>query len=68
MTLMIELTPETEMRLQTQARLRGLEPREIVSRLVEEHLPPVLTEEEIARRHSILDELAAETERLGLYQ
>ena len=68
MSITIDLTPETEARLTTQARLRGLEPKEIVSRLVEEHLPPVLTEEELARRQSVMEEYVAESERLGIYQ
>lgn len=68
MSITIDLTPETEGRLETQARLRGLEPKEIVSRLVEEYLPPVLTKEELARRQSVMEEYVAESERLGIYQ
>ena len=68
MTLTIELSPEIEAQLQTQARLRGLEPNEIARRLLAEHLPPVLSEEELARRQSVMDEFVAESERLGIYQ
>ena len=73
MTLTIELTPEQESRLAALARQEGIEPAEVVQKLVEEHLPPLapssgLSEQERARRVKIMHELVEETERLGLYK
>jgi hypothetical protein len=66
-TVTIELTEEQETRLAALARRRGLEPAEMAQRLVVEHLPPDKLGEEQARRESVMRELVAETERLGLY-
>ena len=40
MTLNIELTPEQEARLTAVAQREGLDPAEVVKKLVAEHLPP----------------------------
>ncbi len=73
MTLTIELTPEQESRLAVLARREGLEPADVVKKLVEEHLPPLapssrLPEQEQARRVKVMQELVEETERLNLYR
>lgn len=69
MTLTIQIPPEIEARLTMQARLEGLEAAQVVEKLVERHLPPApLTNEERERRRRVMEELVAETERLGLYQ
>ena len=46
MSLMLELDPDEEVRLEAAARQKGLEPAELARKLVTEHLPPVLKEEE----------------------
>ena len=69
MTLTIQIPPEIEARLTTQAQLEGLEAAQVVEKLVERYLPPApLTDEERERRRRVMLELVAETERLGLYQ
>lgn len=76
MTLTIELSAEQETRLAAFARQEGLEPGDVLKKLVEEHLPPlvplsppsVVSEREQARRVKVMHELTEETERLGLYR
>jgi hypothetical protein len=46
MTLSIELEPDEEARLAAAARREGLEPAELVRKLMIEHLPPVTPTEE----------------------
>jgi hypothetical protein len=46
MTLNIELTPEQEARLVAIARREGIDPAEVVKKLVAEHLPATLQDEE----------------------
>ncbi len=41
MTLQIELTPEIERRLATEAEHRGIDESSVVSHLIEEYVPPV---------------------------
>jgi hypothetical protein len=68
MTLTIELTPEQEARLAAAAERSKIAPAEFVQNIIAEHLPPLLSEAERTRREQVMQELIAETERLGLYQ
>ena len=45
MTLYIELNPEQEARLTAVAQREGIDPAEVVKKLVAEHLPPIQQEE-----------------------
>lgn len=67
MTLIIDLTPEQEASLNGFARRSGLAPEEMTKRLVVDNLPEA-TQAERFRRESVMRELVAETERLGLYE
>ena len=68
MTLHLELTPEQEARITAAARQQGIGPEELALKLLEAHLPTLLSAEEKTRREQVMEELIAETERLGLYQ
>lgn len=46
MSLILDLSPEEEARLKAAARQKGLKPAELARKLVTEHLPSVLQEEE----------------------
>ncbi len=67
MTIQVELSPETEARLATEAKARGLAPEEYAGRLLQGRLtaPPApsgkMTHEEF---HKMLDEIGEGSEKL----
>ncbi len=71
MTLTIDLSPAEEARLKAAALDKGVEPEELARQLIAT-LPPAATissdsTRAAIERHRGLDELAAESQKLGLY-
>ena len=71
MTLIIDLTPAEEARLNAAARDKGIKPEELTRQLIAGLPPAKVVRSKRSRsemeRHRGLDELVAESQKLGLY-